>query len=108
VTKPEIARPFIHQISLGCGPWNESKKSAEKADLMATLGPKHRLYRSSCNGIELRLRAFPGGSWLTIKKPGQDRQYFDIEESQVEAVVAEFESIGDSVERFQEFVNARA
>jgi hypothetical protein len=51
-------------------------------------------------GIELRLRVEPDGAWLTIKRPGEERQYRDIPESDVPALVAEFEAIGESPERF--------
>jgi hypothetical protein len=43
-----------------------------------------------------------------LKRPGCERQYRDIPDADVAATVDQFQSIGDSVERFQEFVNGRA
>jgi len=43
-----------------------------------------------------------------IKSPGQGPKYQDIPESDVSAVVQEFESIGESVERFNAFLSGVA
>jgi len=73
---------------------------------MATLGPKCYCFRSSCNGIEIRLRVDPGAAWLTIKRPGCERDYRDIPDAEVAAVVDQFRAIGEDPEKFKAFVNA--
>ncbi len=68
------------------------------------VGPRSKLYRASCNGVELQLRVEPDCAWLTIKRPGEERQYRDIAQSEVAGVVEQFEAIGEDVDRFQAFV----
>jgi hypothetical protein len=53
------------------------------------------------------LRVEPGEAWLTIKRPGEERQYRDIADADVPALVAEFEAIGEDLEKFRAFVDAR-
>ncbi len=43
-------------------------------------------------------------AWLTIKRPGEERQYRDIAQSEVAGVVEQFEAIGEDVDRFKAFV----
>ena len=73
---------------------------------MATLGPKCYSFRSSCNGIEIRLRVDLGAAWLTIKRPGCERAYRDIPEAEVAATVEQFQAISADREKFKAFVNA--
>jgi hypothetical protein len=73
---------------------------------MATLGPKCFSYRASCAGVEIQLRVDPGAAWLTIKRPGCERAYRDIPESEVAATVDQFQAIGVDVDRFTAFVSA--
>jgi hypothetical protein len=72
------------------------------------VGPRGKLYRCSCRGIEIRLRVEADCAWLVVKKPDQEREYHDIAQSEVAGVVERFEAIGDSPEKFKAFVNARA
>jgi hypothetical protein len=72
-----------------------------------TEGPRQQVFRSSCNGVSVRLRVNAGDeSWIVIKAPGTEPRYREIPETKVDAVVAEFQAIGDSTERFAAFVNA--
>ncbi len=57
--------------------------------------------------MELQLRIEPDVAWLTIKRPGEERQYRDIAQSEVAGVVEQFEAIGDDPEKFKAFVAAR-
>jgi len=56
---------------------------------------------------QVRLRENPGDrSWLTIERPGCDREYFEIPEHAVADVVEQFLAIDGDVEKFKTFVNA--
>jgi hypothetical protein len=70
------------------------------------IGPRCKLYRSSCNGVEVQLRVEPDCAWLTIKRAGEERQYRDIADADVEKVLADFQAIGTNPEKFKAFVNA--
>ena len=74
---------------------------------MGTLGPKCYCFRSSCNGVEIRLRVDPGAAWLTIKRPGCERAYHDIPEAEIAATVEQFQAIGEDPEKFRAFAEAR-
>ena len=67
------------------------------------LGPTNATYRASAGGVEIRLRLNPDVSWIVIRQAGAER-YFDIHNDQVATLIAEFQAIGDSVERFRAFV----
>jgi hypothetical protein len=82
----------------------EHESEQKKADLMATLGPKCYSFVASCNGIEMRLRVDPGASWLTIKRPGRERDYRDIPEGQTAATVEQFLAIGEDPQKFKAFI----
>jgi hypothetical protein len=73
---------------------------------MATLGPRSYCYRSSCRGVELRLRVDPAAAWLVIRQPGVEPRCVDIPEAEVAAVVDQFTAIGEDPEKFATFVNA--
>jgi hypothetical protein len=75
---------------------------------VATLGPKSYCFRASCHSVEIRLRVEPDSAWIVVRAPGVEPRYRDIDAADVDAVVKEFQSIGHSVERFEEFVNRRA
>jgi hypothetical protein len=55
---------------------------------------KNRIYRSSCNGVEIRLVQMPDLAYLTISGRGQD-QRVEIAEQDVAAMVNEFQAIGE-------------
>jgi len=67
---------------------------------------KNRIYRSSGFGIEIRLSVTPDGNWLVIRRPGVEPYYRDIPEAELDAVVGEFQAIGEDPAKFQAFVNA--
>ena len=68
---------------------------------------KNRIYRSSGFGIEIRLSVTPDGAWLVIRRPGVEPYYRDIiPEAELDAVVGEFQAIGEDPAKFQAFVNA--
>ena len=70
-------------------------------------GSSGAVWRSSCNGIELKLRFEQGlGAWLMIKRPGCEREYRDIADVDVAATVKQFVAIGEDPEKFKAFVNA--
>jgi hypothetical protein len=72
-----------------------------------TEGPRQAVYRSSCDGVSVRLRANVGDqSWLIIKKPGVEALYRDIPEDQVSTVVDQFLAIETDPQKFAAFVNA--
>ena len=58
------------------------------------VGPRNKLYRASCNGVEIGLRVEPDVAWLTIKRPGEERQY-----RYIPGVVERFEAIGEDPEK---------
>ena len=55
----------------------------------------------------MRLRVDPGAAWLTIKRPGCEREYRDIPDAEVAATVDQFLAIGEDPEKFEAFVNER-
>jgi len=55
------------------------------------------------HGVTVRLRVNPGDSWLVIERKGSDRQYVDIAEGDVEAVLERFQAIKDQT-GFADFV----
>jgi len=66
------------------------------------------LHRLSYRGVEIRLLVTPGEAWLTIKRPGEERQYRDIPQAEVDSVLQEFQAVEDDVEKFHAFVNAKS
>jgi len=50
----------------------------------------------------------PDGAWLVIRKPHSEAQYVELADSDLAKVLAEFQAMGDSVEKFEAFVNAVA
>ena len=114
---------IIYQLGEGLGDgqfpgWtHEVQKSAALGSRcpQARNAPRNRMtrqfsYRKSCNGIEVRLRINPGdNSWLTIERPGvreREREYVDIKESDVDAVMERFGAINRDPQRFAEFVQS--
>jgi hypothetical protein len=67
---------------------------------------KNAIYRSSCNGIEIRLVITPDVAYLAIRKPHSEPSYRELAEGDVAKVLAEFQNIGTDVQRFEAFVNA--
>ena len=65
------------------------------------MGPRQRIYRASCRGVEIRLRVNVDSAWVTISQPGQEPFYRDIAESEVAGVLAEFHAIGKDAEKFE-------
>ena len=49
-----------------------------------------------------------GAAWLTMTKPQSEPRHVQVEDQDVEALVAEFEAIGEDSEKFEAFVNAVA
>jgi len=67
--------------------------------------PQH-IYRKSCNGVLIRFRVNPGdNSWLVIERKGNEREYHDIKEEDVLAVVDRFIAIKDPA-TFDAFVES--
>jgi hypothetical protein len=67
---------------------------------------KNKIYRSSCNGVEIRIVQTPGLTYLVVRGRGHDH-YAELPDADVGATVAEFQAIGEDPDRFQAFVNAR-
>jgi hypothetical protein len=53
----------------------------------------------------MKLRVDPGAAWLTIKRPGCERDYRDIPEAEVAATVEQFLAIGEDPDKFRAFVD---
>lgn len=68
------------------------------------LGPTQRIYRASCYGVEVRLRVNVDNAWVVIRRPGREPFYRDVDQCKVAGVLAEFEGIAGSPERFNAFV----
>ena len=81
---------------------------AEMQDVTPSFVTKNRIYRASCNGCEIRVVCTPAFTYLTILKPHSEAQYVELADGDVAKVLADFENIGDSAEKFQSFVNAAA
>jgi hypothetical protein len=47
----------------------------------------------------------PDGAWLVIRKPHSEAQYVELADCDLAKVLAEFQAMGDSVEKFETFVN---
>jgi hypothetical protein len=78
---------------------------------MITLPPgsSGAVWRSSCNGTELKLRFEHGvGAWLMIRRPASERRHIEIAESELAMVLEEFHAIGEDPEKFAAFVATRA
>ena len=58
--------------------------------------------------MEIRLLVHPDAAWVTIKRPGCERDYRDIPEAEVAATVEQFLAIDGDPEKFKVFVSARA
>jgi hypothetical protein len=72
-----------------------------------TLGPRQFVYRSSCDGVSVRLRVNPGdASWIVVKALGTEPRYREIGDNEVDAVLTEFSEIGEDRAKFTAFVNA--
>jgi hypothetical protein len=71
-----------------------------------TEGPKQFCYRASCNSVEIRLRVNPDAAWIILKRPGNAAHYIDLDDQDVDAVVARFNQIGDSPALFDDFVRS--
>jgi len=69
------------------------------------MGPRQFTSVKSCHGVTIRFRYNIGDrSWITLERPGQrDRDIIDIPDAALEDVMNEFQSIGDSPERFNAF-----
>jgi hypothetical protein len=52
------------------------------------------------------LLVHPDAAWLTIKRPGCERDYRDIPDAEVAATVEQFQAIGEDVEKFKAFVSS--
>ena len=48
----------------------------------------------------------PDETWLTIKRPGCERDYRDIPDGDVAATGEQFQAIGEDVEKFKAFVSS--
>jgi hypothetical protein len=70
-------------------------------------GSSGAVWRSTCNGIELKLRFEQGmGAWLMIKRPGHERRHVEIPDAEVAATVEQFQAIRGDWEEFKAFVDA--
>jgi hypothetical protein len=67
--------------------------------------PRNAIYRSSCNGISIRIVITPDLAYLAIRGRGHDH-YRELAEGDVAKVLAEFQAIGTDPEKFAAFVNA--
>jgi hypothetical protein len=69
------------------------------------LGPRQQVFRCSSGGTEIRLRVNAGDqSWCIIKRAGAPADYVDLEDKEVDAVVARFNAIGTDPAKFDAFV----
>lgn len=69
---------------------------------------RNAIWRSSCNGTEIRLSVQRGsGAVLKIKRPGMPETWIEIDIADVGATVEEFQAIGEDLEKFRAFVDAR-
>ena len=67
---------------------------------------KIKIYRSSCDGVEIRIVQTPGLTYLVVRGRVHDH-YAELPDADVGATVEEFQAIGEDPDRFQAFVNAR-
>jgi hypothetical protein len=74
---------------------------------MPSFVTRNRIYRASCNGVEIRIVQTPELAYLSIRGRGHD-QYVELAEQDVAALVGKLEAINGDPEKFQEFVAAAA
>ena len=67
---------------------------------------KNAIYRSSCNGVEIRISVTLTALGLSFGGRGVEPYYRDIPEAELAALVEAFESIGTDAEKFKAFVDA--
>jgi len=80
----------------------------DPATFFTLITPRNAIYRSSCNGIEIRIVITPDAAYLTIRKPHSEPLYRELAEGDVAKVLADFQAIGEDPEKFTAFIDAAA